>query len=191
MSLESGTKLISNSIFVSVGMNKTLEVQFSLLLPRCLSLPTCIRPSWWKRAARGSATEAQFQINVTRRADFAATVCVCVQVEEVTMRFVIHFVSVDSIIHPGGQRASNMPGTACDRVQQLWSEIFMRHFCVGGKKKANPGIPALLTGTLDRRCALKSVRSAKQTRSRTKWMDGASGRSGRRPFFALPLRSLC
>lgn len=34
------------------------------------------------------------------------------------------------------------------------------------EKKANPGIPALLTGTPDGRCALKTVRGAKQTRSR-------------------------
>lgn len=89
------------------------------------------------------------------------------------MRFVIHFVSVYSIIHPGGQRASNMPGTACDRVQQLRSEIFMRHFCVGGGVgEANPGIPALLTGTLDGRCALKSVRSASRLTAGTKWTGG-------------------
>lgn len=61
--------------------------------------------------------------------------CLYMRVEEVTMRFVIHFVSVYSIIHPGVQRASNMPGTACDRVQQPCSEIFMRHFCVETEQK--------------------------------------------------------
>lgn len=107
-----------------------------MVLPRCLSLPTCIHPSWWKRPAKGSARETQFQIDVTRLADKTAAACVfVVQVEEVTMRFVIHFVSVYSIIHPGGQRASNKPGTACDRVQQLRFEILMRHFCVGSRKK--------------------------------------------------------
>lgn len=39
------------------------------------------------------------------------------RVEEVAMWFVIHFVSVYSIIHPGVPRASNSPDTACDRVQ--------------------------------------------------------------------------
>lgn len=115
-----------------------LQDEWFQLLPRCLFLPTCIRLSWWKKPAKRSATQTQIQIDVTWRVDTAAAplhASVCTQVEEVTMRFVIHFVSVYSIIHPGGQRASNMPGTACDRVQQLWSKIFMRHFCVREKKK--------------------------------------------------------
>lgn len=61
--------------------------------------------------------------------------CVYMRVEGVTLRFVIHFVSVYSIIHPGVQRAAYMPGTVCDRVQQPCSEIFMRHFSVGTEKR--------------------------------------------------------
>lgn len=68
-----------------------------------------------------------------------ATACVhagvYMRAEGVTTRFVIHFVSVYFIIHPGVQRAANMPGTACDRVRQPWSEIFMRHFSVEIEKK--------------------------------------------------------
>lgn len=74
------------------------------------------------------------RIRVTARAAACVRACVWMRVEEVTMRFVIHFVSVYSIIHPGVQRASNMPGTACDRVQQPWSKIFMRHFCAEKKR---------------------------------------------------------
>lgn len=61
--------------------------------------------------------------------------CVYMRVEGVTLRFVIHFVSVYSIIHPGVQRAAYMPGTVCDRVQQPCSEIFMRHFSVETEKR--------------------------------------------------------
>lgn len=61
--------------------------------------------------------------------------CVDMRAEGVTMRFVIHFVSVYSIIHPGVQWAANMPGTACDRVRQPRSEIFMRHFSVETEKR--------------------------------------------------------
>ena len=98
------------------------------------------------------------------------------------MRFVLHFVSVYSIIHPGVQRAANMPGTACDRVRQAWSEICMRHFSVETeKKKKSPEIPELLTGTLDEeahsRQILKSVGKHEQTCSRHKWiMEETSGR---------------
>lgn len=86
------------------------------------------------------------------------------------MRFVIHFVSVYSIIHPGGQRASNMPGTACDHVQQLWTKIFMRHFCVREKKNASPGIPVLLTGT-------HSESANRLTVDENGWTDRLTGES--------------
>ncbi len=93
------------------------------------------------KTARGSATQTVHvreessppRITFAQRVDTATAcvhACVYMWVEGVTMRFVIHFVSVYSIIHPGVQRAANMPGTACDRVRQPWSEIFMRHFSV-------------------------------------------------------------
>lgn len=101
------------------------------------------------------------RINVTAWVDTATAcvhACVHMRVEEVTMRFVIHFVSVYSIIHPGVQRASNMPGTACDRVQQPRSKIFMRHFCVEKKRKSrDTWAPDWHSGW---RCTLKSVRNA-------------------------------
>lgn len=78
------------------------------------------------------------RINFTEWVDTAwacVHTCVYVRVAGVTTRFVIHFVSVYSIIHPGVQRAANMPGTACDRVRQPWSEIFMRHFSVETERK--------------------------------------------------------
>lgn len=106
--------MISNSLLVSSGVDQNAEgrVAHRGVFP----CPLAFVPPGGRGRPRN--LQAQFQINVTRRADTAATVRV-VQVEEVTMRFVIHFVSVYCIIHPGGQRASNMPGTACDRVQQL------------------------------------------------------------------------
>lgn len=155
-----------------------LQDEWFQLLPRCLFLPTCIRLSWWKKLAKRSATQTQIQIDVRWRVDTAAAprhTSVCTQVEEVTMRFVIHFVSVYSIIHPGGQRASNMPGTACDRVQQLWSKIFMRHFCVRKKKMQVPGYLCSWLALTGWRCALKSVRSANRLtvdeNGRTDWLE--------------------
>lgn len=90
--------------------------------------------------------------------------CVDMTVEGVTMRFVIHFVSVYSIIHPGVQRAANMPGTACDRVRQPLSEIFMRYFSVETEKEC-PETPEPLNGTPDRDAHSSQVLSWLETQT--------------------------
>lgn len=61
-------------------------------------------------------------------------------VDGATMRFVLHLVSVYSIIHPGVERAAAVPGAARDCARQLWSEILMRHFSI---RNTLPGYPAL------------------------------------------------
>lgn len=74
--------------------------------------------------ATGSATKTE-SVNATDLAPTPSTnLCLDAallrehtRVEEVAVRFVIHFVSVYSIIHPGVRRASCGPDTACDRVQ--------------------------------------------------------------------------
>lgn len=64
--------------------------------------------------ARKSCLWVRVLMSVSTAAAFVRTYA---RVEEVAIWFVIHFVSVYFIIHPGVQRASNSPDTACDRVQ--------------------------------------------------------------------------
>lgn len=82
-----------------------------------------------------SLPQNQFYRVSWKRSSLCARMCVYESWRGVTLRFVIHFVLVYSIIHPGVQRAANMPGTVCDRVQQPRSEIFMRHFSVETAKR--------------------------------------------------------
>lgn len=138
------TKTFSETSVGVEGQNANTHLQdgWFELLPRDLSLPTCIHLSWWEKLAKGSANTNIVHVHVRQESPAwvdTATPCVhaCVDMgaEGVTMRFVIHFVSVYSIIHPGVQWAANMPGTACDRVRQPRSEIFMRRISVEIEKR--------------------------------------------------------